>query len=166
MITARYQEAIRELDNIQEDQNLVLASLLALIHAHKACKSLGNCFVCQQKPLANLILTNCVNKLILLGSLDREEISKLEGKLRDQRKQAKEVALYFAGLYLLFVGRFDKSREYLDRMLKLNNNLREASNVLGWLELLSGGDKSTSQAAQFFDKGVKLYVFVMRLQSC
>ncbi|XP_015781277.1 tetratricopeptide repeat protein 21B-like [Tetranychus urticae] len=127
LLEARYQEAIRELDNIQEDQNLVLASLLALIHAHKACKS-----------------------------LDREEISKLEGKLRDQRKQAKEVALYFAGLYLLFVGRFDKSREYLDRMLKLNNNLREASNVLGWLELLSGGDKSTSQAAQFFDKGVKL----------
>lgn len=77
-------------------------------------------------------------------------------RLREQRKQAKEFALYFAGLYLLFVGRFDKSREYCDRMLKLNNNLREASNLLGWLELLSGGDKSTAQANQFFDSGVKL----------
>lgn len=94
--------------------------------------------------------------IIAFLRVDREEIAKLEANLRGQRKHAKEVPLYFAGLYLLLVGRFDKSREYLERMLKLSSTLREASNVFGWLELLVGSENSTATASQYFENGVKL----------
>lgn len=72
----------------------------------------------------------------------------LDTKLKDERKQAGEKVrvyvftfspsiehtqfmfffaqgLYFAGLLLFHTGKYDKAREYIDRMLKLDPNSKQ-----------------------------------------
>ena len=38
--------------------------------------------------------------------------------------------LYYAGLFLFFTGKHDKAREYIDRMLKMNNESKEVKVLL------------------------------------
>lgn len=79
-------------------------------------------------------------------------VSQLEAKLRDNRKQATEWALYFAGLFLIFINRLEKSKEYVDRMVKLAPNFKEGLILKGWLELkISGEDTDMSSIHSFFD---------------
>lgn len=51
----------------------------------------------------------------------------LDAKLKEQRKVAGEQALYFAGLFLWHIGRHEKAREYVDRMIKISNGSTEVS---------------------------------------
>lgn len=45
----------------------------------------------------------------------------LDAKLKEHRKTAGQEALYFAGLFLWHIGRSEKAREYIDRMIKISN---------------------------------------------
>lgn len=50
--------------------------------------------------------------------------------MKEQRKGAGPKALYHAGLFLWHVGRHDKAREYIDRMIKMSNGSKEVAGFL------------------------------------
>lgn len=58
---------------------------------------------------------------------DRDAILELDTKMKEQRKTAGQQALYFAGLFLWHLGREDKAREYVDRMIKVSNGDKEVT---------------------------------------
>lgn len=92
----RVSEGIRELEAIQDKQEVVLCSLMALIYAHKKAKM-----------------------------IDKESVQQLETKVKQTRTSCGENALYFAGMFLWHTGRHDKAREYVDRMLKMSPGSKE-----------------------------------------
>ena len=57
-----------------------------------------------------------------LKSSDKQTIQQLEAKLKAERSQCGETALFFGGMFLFHSGRPDKAREYVDRMLKMSQN--------------------------------------------
>nr|XP_012597615.1 tetratricopeptide repeat protein 21A isoform X6 [Microcebus murinus] len=92
------QDAISDLENIQNHPDVSLCSTMALIYAHKCCET-----------------------------IDREAIQELECSLKELRRTASDTALYYASLFLWLVGRHDKAREYVDRILKVSCGSREAT---------------------------------------
>ena len=56
---------------------------------------------------------------------DKQTIQQLEAKLKSERTQCGETALYFGGMFLFHSGRADKAREYVDRMLKMSPSSKE-----------------------------------------
>ncbi|XP_071548285.1 tetratricopeptide repeat protein 21B-like [Panulirus ornatus] len=116
------QEAIRQLQPLQSDRDVMLGTLLALIYAHRHCQV-----------------------------LDREAVAQLDSKLKEERKKASEMPLYYAGMFLLLSGKVDKSREYIDRMLKLNPEHKEGIVLKGWVELTAGRESKNRNTLQFFD---------------
>ena len=64
----------------------MLGSLLALIHSHRLCLT-----------------------------VDKEAVAAYDTRLKEERKRADDQALYYAGVFLLYVDRFDKAKEYVDR---------------------------------------------------
>ena len=84
----------------------MLGSLLALIHAHKQCLT-----------------------------VDKEAVGGFDQKLKDERKRADDQALYYAAIFLFYVDKLDKAREYVDRLLKINNLSKEGLILKGWIEV-------------------------------
>ena len=60
-------------------------------------------------------------------SSDKQTVQQLEAKLKSERTQCGETALFFGGMFLFHSGRPDKAREYVDRMLKMSPNSNEVS---------------------------------------
>ncbi|XP_052805384.1 tetratricopeptide repeat protein 21B-like isoform X2 [Mya arenaria] len=119
----RIQEGMRELDVLKDKRDVNLCSTMALMLAHKK----GN-------------------------SVDREAVTELDAKLKEERKQSGEMGLYYAGLFLFLTGKHDKAREYIDRMLKLNGDNAEGLVLKGWIELMSG--REAKKALKYFDDGL------------
>ncbi|XP_072118143.1 tetratricopeptide repeat protein 21B [Mobula birostris] len=122
----RIQEAIRELEAIREKQDVSLCSIMALIYAHKKC-----------------------------SAPDRDAIQELDSKLKEYRKTAGPMALYFAGLFLWHIGRHDKAREYVDRMIKISNGSRKGLTLKGWIDLTSGREAYAKKAIKYLDEGIQ-----------
>ncbi|KAH6929544.1 hypothetical protein HPB50_002626 [Hyalomma asiaticum] len=116
----RLQEGIRELDVVRESKDVALGGILALIFAHRKC-----------------------------SVVDKEAVSQLDAQLKETRKQAGEKVLYYAGLFLFLTGKYDKAREYIDRMLKVAPPTREGLILKGWNEIASTRDKKS--AIQYFE---------------
>ncbi|XP_052258735.1 tetratricopeptide repeat protein 21B-like isoform X2 [Dreissena polymorpha] len=116
----RVQEGIRELDILKDKRDVNLCSTMALMLAHKKVQS-----------------------------ADREAVTELDAKLKEERKQSGEMGLYYAGLFLFLTGKHDKAREYIDRMLKLNAENGDGLVLKGWIELMSG--REVKKALKFFD---------------
>ena len=91
-------EAIQEFERIKDQRDVVLCSLMALIVAHKRSKS-----------------------------SDKQTVQQLEAKLKSERTQCGETALFFGGMFLFHSGRPDKAREYIDRMLKMSPDSSEVN---------------------------------------
>ena len=89
-------EAIQELESVKDKRDVILCSLMALVIAHKRSKN-----------------------------SDKQTVQQLEAKLKSERTQCGETALYFGGMFLFHSGRPDKAREYVDRMLKLSPSSKE-----------------------------------------
>lgn len=58
---------------------------------------------------------------------DREAILESDARMKEQRKGAGEKALYHAGLFLWHIGRHDKAREYIDRMIKMSDGSKQVA---------------------------------------
>lgn len=58
---------------------------------------------------------------------DREIVQELDTKIKENRKSASPKSLYNAGMFFWLLGRNDKAREYIDRMIKLSNGAGEVS---------------------------------------
>ena len=57
-------------------------------------------------------------------TVDKETITQLEARLKSERTQCGETALFFGAMFLFHSGRADKAREYVDRMLKASPDSR------------------------------------------
>ncbi|XP_050699357.1 tetratricopeptide repeat protein 21B-like [Eriocheir sinensis] len=122
LLQGRTQEAIRQLQSLQHDREVMLGTLLALIHAHRRCQV-----------------------------VDREAVALLDSKLKEERKRASEGPLYYAGMFLFLSGRLDKAREYVDRMLKLNQEHEEGLVLKAWVELATGKESRVRNLMEYLD---------------
>uniref|UniRef100_A0A8C8SD14 Tetratricopeptide repeat domain 21B n=1 Tax=Pelusios castaneus TaxID=367368 RepID=A0A8C8SD14_9SAUR len=126
LLEGHVQEAIRELESIKNKQEVSLCAMMALIYAHK--KS---------------------------SNPDRDAILELDAKIKENRKTAGQQALYFAGLFLWHLGRQDKAREYIDRMIKVSNGNKEGLILKAWLDLTSGKEAYIKKTVKYFDEGIQ-----------
>lgn len=101
-------EAIQELEQLKERRDVSLCVLMALVYAQK------------KRP-----------------NPDRDVIQELDGRVKEERKTASPKALYYAGLLLWLLGRNDKAREYVDRMIKISSGSKEGIILKGWIDLRS-----------------------------
>ena len=65
--------------------------------------------------------------------------------------------MYFAGLFLFHLGRHDKAREYVERVVKANSQSREGITLMGWNDLRTGREALAKKAGKFFDEALKLH---------
>ncbi|CAI8036176.1 Tetratricopeptide repeat protein 21B [Geodia barretti] len=124
----RESEGMREVEVVQESKELSLAAKLLLIYAHKKCKI-----------------------------VDREAVQQLESKIRSERTESGERALYHAALFLWLSGRSDKSREYCDRLLKLAPGSEFGQLLRGWIDLTSGRDAVVKKSIKYFEEAATLH---------
>lgn len=123
LMEGKTQEALREFEAIKNKPDVSLCSLLALIYAHK-----------------------------MSLSPDREAILESDTKLKELRKGAEPKALYHAGLFLWHIGRHDKAREYIDRMIKMSNGGKEGQILRAWLDITRGKEPYTKKALRSFEE--------------
>ncbi|CAK6435756.1 unnamed protein product [Pipistrellus nathusii] len=119
------QDAISSLESLRNHPDVSLCSIMALICAHKCCKT-----------------------------IDQEAIQELESSLKEMRKTASWIALYYAGLFLWLMGRHDKAKEYIDRMLQLSNSAREGYVLRGWVDLTSDKPHTVKKSIKYLEQGV------------
>ncbi|XP_036378258.1 tetratricopeptide repeat protein 21B [Megalops cyprinoides] len=125
LMEGRIQEAIRDLEQIRDKPDVSLCSLMALIYAHKQTET-----------------------------VDRDAVEELDSQLKASRKAAGDKALYYAAMFLWLMGRGDKARDYLDRMLKMSSSSREGLILKGWIEVTSENDLNRNKALRYFDSGM------------
>ncbi|KAM5325686.1 tetratricopeptide repeat protein 21B [Glossophaga mutica] len=117
------QEALREFEAIKNKPDVSLCSLLALIYTHK-----------------------------MSPNPDREAMLESDTQVKELRKAAEPKALYHAGLFLWHIGRHDKGREYIDRMIKMSNGSREGQILRAWLDITKGKEPYTKKALRSFEE--------------
>uniref|UniRef100_A0A8C0RP99 Tetratricopeptide repeat protein 21B n=1 Tax=Canis lupus familiaris TaxID=9615 RepID=A0A8C0RP99_CANLF len=123
LMEGKTQDALREFEAIKNKQDVSLCSLIALIYAHK-----------------------------MSPNPDREAILESDARMKEQRKGAGPKALYHAGLFLWHIGRLDKAREYIDRMIKMSNGSKEGQILKAWLDLTKGKEPYTKKALKCFEE--------------
>ncbi|XP_025066742.1 tetratricopeptide repeat protein 21B isoform X1 [Alligator sinensis] len=133
-MAGQVQEAIREFEHIKNKQEVSLCTMMALIYAHK--KS---------------------------SNPDRDAILELDAKMKEHRKTAGQQALYFAGLFLWHLGRQDKAREYVDRMIKVSNGDKEGLILKAWLDVTCGKEAYIKKAVKYFDEAMQEGIDVFAL---
>uniref|UniRef100_A0A671Q2G6 Tetratricopeptide repeat protein 21B-like n=1 Tax=Sinocyclocheilus anshuiensis TaxID=1608454 RepID=A0A671Q2G6_9TELE len=119
-------DAIQELEQLKERRDLSLCVLMALVYAQK------------KRP-----------------NPDRDVIQELDGRVKEERKTASPKALYYAGLLLWLLGRNDKAREYVDRMIKISSGSKEGIVLKGWIDLRSNKDAYAKKSGKYFDEALK-----------
>nr|XP_031542667.1 tetratricopeptide repeat protein 21A isoform X3 [Vicugna pacos] len=122
----RIQDAISSLESIRNHPDVSLCSIMALIYAHKCCKT-----------------------------IDQKEIQELESSLKETRKTASRTALYYAGLFLWLIGYHDKAKEYTDRMLKISSSSREGCVLRGWVDLSSDKPHTVKKSIKYLEQGIQ-----------
>lgn len=104
----------------------MLGSLLALIHAHKLCLT-----------------------------VDKEAVSTYDSKLKEERKRADDQALYYAGVFLFYIEKLDKAKEYVDRLLKINPQSKDGLILKGWVEVFQVRESFNKNTFQYFEAVLK-----------
>lgn len=130
----RVQEAIRELTPMQNDREINLPTILALIYAHKRCTV-----------------------------VDKEAILALDQKMKEERKRVTPVAVYYAAVFLFLSGKSEKASEYSDKALKMNSALKESCVLKGWIEL-STGQRIDQSVFELFENSTSLDAHLGRIR--
>uniref|UniRef100_A0A8B9LC89 Tetratricopeptide repeat domain 21B n=1 Tax=Astyanax mexicanus TaxID=7994 RepID=A0A8B9LC89_ASTMX len=84
-----------------------------------------------------------------------DTIQELDAKVKEDRKSASPKALYHAGMFLWLLGRNDKAREYVDRMIKISSGSTEGIILKGWIDLTSGKDAYAKKSGKYFEESLK-----------
>ncbi|XP_066201690.1 tetratricopeptide repeat protein 21B isoform X1 [Saccopteryx leptura] len=126
LMEGKTQDALQEFEAIKNKPDISLCSLLALIYAHK-----------------------------MSPNPDKEAILESDAKVKELRKAAEPNALYHAGLFLWHIGRHDKAREYIDRMIKMSNGSKEGQVLRAWLDITRGKEPYTKKALRSFEEGLE-----------
>ncbi|XP_054978983.1 tetratricopeptide repeat protein 21B [Sorex araneus] len=126
LMEGKTQEALREFEAIKNKEDVSLCSQIALIYAHK-----------------------------MSPNPDREAILESDAKVKEQRKGAGPKVLYYAGLFLWHIGRHDKAKEYIDRMIKMSNGSKEGQVLRAWLYITRGKEPYAKKALRYFEDGLQ-----------
>uniref|UniRef100_A0A8B9LA54 Tetratricopeptide repeat domain 21B n=1 Tax=Astyanax mexicanus TaxID=7994 RepID=A0A8B9LA54_ASTMX len=130
----RVQEAIQELEQVKDKRDVSLCALMALVYAQK------------KRPHP-----------------DKDTIQELDAKVKEDRKSASPKALYHAGMFLWLLGRNDKAREYVDRMIKISSGSTEGIILKGWIDLTSGKDAYAKKSGKYFEESLKEQINIFAL---
>lgn len=122
IFNGRYLEGIRELNVLQSQEDISLAVIMCLIHAHK--KS---------------------------STVDREAIEHLEVRLKERRKNPSSLSLYYAALFLLFTERYDKASDFITKAIKLEPTNPQIAVLKGWIELYKNETNPSYRIAEHFE---------------
>ncbi|KAI4887077.1 hypothetical protein NFI96_013965, partial [Prochilodus magdalenae] len=128
------QEAIQELEQVRDRRDVSLCTLMALVYAQK------------KRPHP-----------------DRDTIQELDAKVKEDRKSASPKALYHAGMFLWLLGRNDKAREYVDRMIKISSGSTDGIILKGWIDLTCGKDAYAKKSGKYFDEALKEKINIFAL---
>ncbi|KAL9899857.1 tetratricopeptide repeat protein 21B-like [Glossina fuscipes fuscipes] len=112
VLSNHLQEGIRELNPLKNDPELGICSIIALLYAHKRCHV-----------------------------IDRESVTSFEQRLKEEHIFESANASYNAAVFLFFIKKFEKSREYVEKSLKLDAHHISSLILKIWIDL------STSQKA-------------------
>ncbi|KAJ8418796.1 hypothetical protein AAFF_G00002950 [Aldrovandia affinis] len=88
-------------------------------------------------------------------TVDRDAVDELDSQLKLSRKAAGDKALYYAAMFLWLMGRSDKAKDYIDRMLKMTSSSKEGLILKGWIELSSESNQNRNKAIRYFDNGLE-----------
>ncbi|KAF7708887.1 tetratricopeptide repeat protein 21B isoform X2 [Silurus meridionalis] len=121
----RFQEAVRELNILRDKPQVSLCSVMALLWAHRQRET-----------------------------TDEEAVSELESCLKRAKRTAGDKALYYVALLYWILGRNQKAKENIDKMLKLSSGSSEGHILKCWIVLTSESDVERSHATRYFDSGI------------
>ncbi|XP_034340008.1 tetratricopeptide repeat protein 21A isoform X1 [Arvicanthis niloticus] len=119
-------DAISELERVQSHPDTSLCAAIALLYAHKCC-----------------------------DTIDEEAVQELECSLKEMRRTASDTALYYASLFLWFMGHHDKAREYVDHMLKVSGGSKEGYVLKGWVDLTSSKPHVVKKSIKYLEQGTQ-----------
>uniref|UniRef100_A0A1A9WYM1 Tetratricopeptide repeat protein 21B n=1 Tax=Glossina brevipalpis TaxID=37001 RepID=A0A1A9WYM1_9MUSC len=106
VLSNHLQEGIRELNPLKNDLELGICSMIALLHAHKRC-----------------------------NVVDRESVTLIEQRLKEEQVFENASALYNAAVFLFFIKKFEKSREYVEKSLKVDAEHTSSIILKIWIDL-------------------------------
>uniref|UniRef100_A0A674BXT0 Tetratricopeptide repeat domain 21B n=1 Tax=Salmo trutta TaxID=8032 RepID=A0A674BXT0_SALTR len=124
LMEGRTQEAMRELERVKDKPTVAICSSMALICAHKRS-----------------------------DMIDHEAVSALETHVRNIRKTEGEKALFYGALFLWLMGRVDKAKDYIDKILKISKSSKQASILKGWVDMNSEDEFQRDNAIFYLDGG-------------
>lgn len=122
ILSARYQEGIRELNLLQSNDDVALAVIMCLIHAHK--RSL---------------------------SVDKETIQQLEKRMKESRKNSTTISLYYAALFFFFTDRLDKAYDTVNKIIKMDSNFEKGLTLKSWIEMYKNPNNLSPKIADTFE---------------
>ncbi|XP_071778511.2 tetratricopeptide repeat protein 21B-like [Centroberyx gerrardi] len=128
VMEGRTQEAIRELERLKDSSSMEICSVQAIIFAHLQCET-----------------------------VDRESVKELESHVKTIRTEAGESALYYGGLFYWLIGRADKAKNYVDKVLKMSKMSSKKQGLIlkGWLDMSSKDEFQRNNAIKYLDSGVQ-----------
>ncbi|XP_048474316.1 tetratricopeptide repeat protein 21B-like [Rhincodon typus] len=126
LMEGQTQETIRLLETIKGNQNVSLCSIMALIYAHRRS-----------------------------SIIDHDAIHELDRRFRESEKSAGNKALYYTGIFLWLVNRYQEAREHTDRLLKISSESKETLILKGWIELTDNKNGNTKKAIGYLKEGLR-----------
>lgn len=121
-LEGQVQNAINDLTPIQSDKNLQLGVLIAIIYCYK-----------------------------FINTLEKENLYNLESKLKEERKQASAVSLYYAGLFLSLAEKYDKAADYINKSLRKDSNNMDTIILKAWNEMFMNVGKIPTSCLDSFE---------------
>ncbi|XP_046391461.1 tetratricopeptide repeat protein 21B-like [Ischnura elegans] len=128
LLLKKIPEAVKELKNLRQDQDVGLAVSLALVSCSRASKEV----------------------------LSKEELKEIESHVSTLRKRAGEKSLILTVTFFLHTDRPYKAREYADRLLKTFPNSPRALSICGWVELGYESFDRNEVAFDYFNKSQEI----------
>jgi tetratricopeptide repeat protein 21B len=121
------QDAIQILESLRTKKDVALAALSVLLYAHR-----------QQKLV------------------DHEAVMGIENAISLEENSAPERALFLTATFFWHVGELLKARDYVRRVLQVQDNYPQAQALLGWIELSTRKDSTIHKASQAFDAALNV----------
>mmetsp|Transcript_44062 Transcript_44062/g.117548 ORF Transcript_44062/g.117548 Transcript_44062/m.117548 type:complete len:426 (+) Transcript_44062:57-1334(+) len=118
----RAADAIRELEAIRGKQGVQLPVLICLKMAHESAKY-----------------------------VDREELSRISTDITQEEKSNREGSLFTAAAVCLLLKDHKKAREYIGKVLEINQQYPQALSLCGWIDLLSGSEIKARKSLKYFE---------------
>lgn len=125
----RLEEGIHDLETIRMENDIKLAVTIALMYSHK-----------------------------LLGVSNKELFVKLDGQMRDYRKDADAIDFYHSCFVLVCMNKPEKALDYAEKALALQSSLWECLTLKGWilLNLYKSGKKAATNIRDVFHNSLQL----------